>query len=309
MEHAESHPAELPDDGQSDVELPTAEPPHAIEPRQAGERRIVCKPFLKWVGGKSQLLPELTRRLPTTFSRYFEPFVGGGALFFEAQPQHAFLIDTNPELINAYNVVRDSVEALIEDLQQHRYESEYFYHVRNVDRESNFADWSPVQRASRLIYLNKTCFNGLYRVNSKGHFNTPFGRYSNPTILDAQNLRACSRALQCARVQLGSFDEIGRTIQPDDFVYFDPPYVPLSKTANFTHYSRTGFDEQMQRDLQQLCYRLAEKGTKFMLSNSAAPLVLELYREFKIELVQATRAINSVASKRGPVDEVIVTNY
>ena len=167
-----------------------------------------CKPFLKWVGGKGQLLAELRNRLPAHFNSYHEPFIGGGALFFALQPQNAHLSDINPELINCYQVVRDDVDELIEDLQKHIYEKDYFYKIRAADRTESFKDWTNIQKASRLIYLNKTCFNGLYRVNSKGQFNSPFGRYTNPTICNAENLRACSLALRSANIDLKSFEAV-----------------------------------------------------------------------------------------------------
>ena len=268
-----------------------------------------CRPFLKWVGGKGQLLSELASRLPRNIKRYYEPFVGGGALFFHTEPEHAVLSDINEELIAAYEVIRDDVEALIEDLRKHKYEKEHYYKVRNADRESSYRAWPPVEKASRLLYLNKSCFNGLYRVNSRGFFNVPFGRYVNPTIVDAENLRACSKALQQAKIERGGFEQIEEVITPADFVYFDPPYVPLSATSYFTGYSRNGFDLEMQKSLFELCRRLDKRGVRFMLSNSAAGFVKELYRKFRVEIVHASRAVNSKATARGKIEEVIVTNY
>lgn len=268
-----------------------------------------CRPFLKWVGGKSQLLPDLMRRIPSDAKRYFEPFIGGGALLFACRPKKAYISDINPELINAYQVVKNDVEALIKNLSKHTYEKTYYYEIRNADRFPSFKRWSQVRRASRLIFLNKTCFNGLYRVNSKGHFNTPFGRYSDPAILDAENLRACSRVLQSVSIQLAGFDFFEDSADKGDFVYFDPPYAPLSATSYFTSYSSAGFDAKMQCALFELCCRLDKRGVRFMLSNSSAPFVKALYKRFKIERVPAIRAINSKAEKRGAVQEVIVTNY
>lgn len=273
------------------------------------ENQIEPKPFLKWAGGKSQLLPELVKRIPQNYERYFEPFAGGAALFFNLQPRKAFLVDANENLINTYRVIKDQVEDLIDDLKQHVYDSDYYYHIRNIDRTDDYQAWSAVQKASRLIYLNKTCFNGLYRVNAKGEFNTPFGRYSNPTILNEGRLRACSRALQQTNLIAGSFLSIEKKIKSKDFVYFDPPYAPLSATANFTGYSQEGFDESMQEELKTLCDRLNSRGVKFMLSNSSAPIILELYRFYKVEFVFASRTINSKAKNRGKIPEVIVTNY
>ncbi|MEN9565279.1 MAG: hypothetical protein RLZZ69_475 [Cyanobacteriota bacterium] len=273
------------------------------------DKNIKAKPFVKWVGGKTQLLSELRARIPNNFSRYFEPFLGGGALFFHYLPEHSTLIDINEELTLAYRVIKLKTEELIADLKRHIYEKEYYYQIRNVDRSSEYKLWSDVQKASRLIYLNKSCFNGLYRVNSKGEFNTPMGRYKNPKIVNEINLRACSQALQKAEIINASFLEVEEKVQGDDFVYFDPPYAPLNATSNFTGYSQKGFDQQMQLDLRDLCDRLNARGIRFMLSNSNAPLVLDLYQNYKIELVYATRAINSQANKRGKIPEVIVTNY
>ncbi len=268
-----------------------------------------CRPFVKWVGGKTQLLPELLKRIPKDIARYFEPFVGGGALFFSLQPKASVISDSNEELINAYQVVRDHVEELIPDLKQHLYEEGYYYGIRDADRLPEYKNWSPVTRASRLIFLNKTCYNGLYRVNSKGQFNTPFGRYVKPRIVDEENLRACSAALKNTQLSTHGFLGIEDGITSKDFVYFDPPYVPLSATSYFTSYNKEGFGLEVQRDLYALCERLDAKGIRFMLSNSSAPFVLELYKKFRIDLVGASRAINSKASKRGTVQEALITNY
>ena len=273
------------------------------------DSKIKAKPFVKWVGGKTQLLPELTLRIPSNFSKYFEPFAGGGALFFHMQPEQSILIDINEELTNTYRVIKYQTEELIADLKRHIYEKDYYYQIRNVDRTDEYKSWSDVQRASRLIYLNKSCFNGLYRVNSKGEFNTPMGRYKNPKIVDETNLRAASIALQKAQIITGSFLEVEEKITRDDFVYFDPPYAPLNATSNFTGYSQDGFDLQMQSSLKNLCDRLDAKGVRFMVSNSNAPLILDLYSNYKIEFVYANRAINSQGDKRGKIPEVIISNY
>jgi DNA adenine methylase len=268
-----------------------------------------AKPFIKWVGGKNQLLPDLVERVPANFGRYYEPFVGGGALFFHLQPQRACLTDINPDLVNLYKVIRDNVNELVEDLRQHVYEKTYFYQMRGIDRTAEYETWTDVQKASRFIYLNKTCYNGLYRVNSKGQFNAPFGRYTNPTILDADNLYACHLALQKAVIEKADFYSVRRRMRSNDFVYFDPPYAPLSATANFTGYTKGGFDEEMQYTLRDLCRSLDQRSVRFMLSNSSAPLILDLYAEFNIDFVHATRSVNSKAGKRGKIPEVIVTNF
>ncbi len=271
--------------------------------------KIECRPYLKWVGGKSQLKAELICRLPMRFNRYFDPFVGGGALLFTLQPQQAFISDINHDLINTYQVVKDHIDELIHDLKQHIYDKDYYLKVRNIDRKPEFSKWNNVQKASRFIYLNKSCFNGLYRVNSKGHFNVPFGRYTNPTLVDEINLRACSKALQNCQIGLHSFLAIEDMLSKDDFVYFDPPYVPLSATSNFTSYTQDGFGDDMQVALKNLCDRITDRGVNFMLSNSSAQLIFDLYADYKIELVYATRAINSKGDRRGKIPEVIVRNY
>lgn len=242
-------------------------------------------------------------------ARYFEPFVGGGALFFSVQHHHSFLSDVNDELVNVYRVVKSQVEELIEELRTHRYENEYFYEVRALDRSPTFRELPALQRASRFIFLNKTCFNGLYRVNSRGQFNVPFGDYNNPKIVDEHNLRACSTALRTAEIACESYLEVEERLAKGDFVYFDPPYAPLSVTSNFTSYSAGGFSSKDQEELRELCIRLDQRGVKFMVSNSSAPLILELYKGFKIDLIAAGRAINSKGSARGKVSEAIITNY
>jgi DNA adenine methylase len=272
-------------------------------------KELDCKPFIKWAGGKGQLLPELIDRLPRTFNKYYEPFLGGGALYFALQVENAYLSDINPDLVNAYLVVKNHVEELIQDLRQHVYESNYYYKIRDLDREQEYQKLNSVQLASRFIYLNKTCFNGLHRVNSKGQFNVPFGRYKNPTICNADNLRACSQVLQSTEIKLASFDQIISRAQKNDFVYFDPPYAPVNTTSSFTKYAKEDFGAEKQVQLADVCRQLDQQGTYFMLSNSKVPLILDLYKDFKIDSVQAIRAINSNAEKRGVVEELIVTNY
>jgi DNA adenine methylase len=271
--------------------------------------KIECKPFVKWVGGKSQLRLDLLSRLPTSFVRYFEPFLGGGALFFALQPSKAYLSDINLDLINTYRAIQNNVSELIEDLKQHRYDKDYYYKIRNIDRTLDYLEWTDIQKASRLIYLNKSCFNGLYRVNSKGYFNVPMGSYNNPKILDEENLLACSKALKKCNISIHPFLEIEDILDKDDFVYFDPPYAPLNTTSNFTSYTQDGFGSKMQIELRDFCNRLTDRGVKFMLSNSSAPLIIELYEKYHIEFVYASRAINSKGENRGKIPEVIVRNY
>ncbi len=276
-------------------------------------------PFLKWAGGKRRLLRQFARFFPAEpVTRYFEPFVGSGAVFFHLRGQGFArgysLTDVNPELINVYTVIRDEIEALVAALAEHRAQhthspKTHYYQVRAWDRQPDWAEASSVQRAARMIYLNKTCYNGLWRVNSKGHFNVPIGRYHNPPILDEAKLRAASAALAGVRLDVQAFHTVLEQAGPGDFVYFDPPYVPLSSTANFTSYTRDAFEEPEQRALADTFRALDRKGVRVMLSNADAPLVHSLYAGFRLEVVRARRAINSRAGRRGPVSELVVLNY
>ena len=266
-------------------------------------------PIVKWVGGKRQLMFELLKNMPANYNRYFEPFIGGGALFFELQPKNAYISDMNEELINLYSVVRDDVDSLIEDLEKHEVSKEYFLNIRNIDRTEMFSKLSNIERASRFIYLNRTCFNGLYRVNSQGQFNVPFGNYSNPRIIDESNLRNCSELLKNTEIKVADFSEILTKVQKRDFVYFDPPYVPLNDTSSFTSYTKAGFDIDMQFKLRDVCDELDSMGVKFMLSNSDTKLVNELYSNYEIKKVFASRAVNANADGRGKITEVLVRNY
>lgn len=266
-------------------------------------------PIVKWVGGKRQLMFELLKNMPKNYNRYFEPFIGGGALFFYLQPDNAYISDMNEELINLYQVVRDNVEELITDLQKHDISKEYFMEIRNIDRTEEYKSLSDVKKASRFIYLNRTCFNGMYRVNSKGEFNVPFGHYKNPRILDENNLINCSNLLQRTEIKHADFSEILKKVKKDDFVYFDPPYVPLSETSSFTSYTKNGFDLDMQLSLRDVCDELDSMGVKFLLSNSDTQFVNELYENYNIKKVFASRQINANADGRGKITEVLVRNY
>lgn len=266
-------------------------------------------PIVKWVGGKRQLMFELLKNLPKSYNRYFEPFIGGGALFFELQPEQAYISDMNEELINLYSIVRDNVYELIDDLSKHEVSKEYFLEIRNIDRTEEYSKLSNVERASRFIYLNRTCFNGMYRVNSKGEFNVPFGHYKNPRIIDENNLLNCSELLKKTEIKCADFSEILTKVKKGDLVYFDPPYVPLNETSSFTSYTKDGFDINMQFKLRDVCDELDNKGVKFMLSNSDTKLVNELYVNYEIKKVFASRQINANADGRGKITEVLVRNY
>ena len=267
------------------------------------------KPFIKWAGGKRQLIAELIKSVPKKYTRYYEPFIGGGAFFFHTKPDNAYISDINPDLINAYRVVKMNVDLLIEDLRIHKNTEEYYYEIRKADRTDKYKDWNEIQKASRLIYLNKTCFNGLYRMNSKGQFNVPFGSYKNPKIVDEENLRKCSKILQNTDIVLSTFNNIDSTVKKGDFVYFDPPYLPLNQTSSFTKYYKDDFNYDMQFKLRELCDTITRKNVYFMLSNSCTESILELYKKYKIRKVKANRAINCKGSGRGKINEVIVRNY
>lgn len=264
-----------------------------------------ARPFVKWAGGKGKVIEVLKASMPSKFNAYHEPFLGGGALFFATAPSKAFLSDLNEELINAYLVVRDHCEALIESLRKHKNERAYYYMMRAMDPST----LDPVERASRFIYLNKTCYNGLYRVNRQGKFNVPFGRYKDPQYVDEAQLRLASKALQKASIEVSDFEVVLERAKPFDFVYFDPPYQPISKTSRFTSYTEKAFDEGEQRRLGKVFRELDKRGCFLMLSNSASPLVRELYQGFRIEVVTARRFINCRGDRRGAVEEVLVLNY
>lgn len=269
--------------------------------------------FLKWAGGKLQLIEQLENLFPHKFRNYYEPFIGSGAVFFyvksKLKPNKVILSDTNEELINCFVIVRDKPSELVESLLNHRkkHSKEYYYAVRSI--ESNRLD--SVDRAARLIYLNKTCFNGLYRVNSKGQFNVPFGDYESPSIFDKNTLFQASQLLRGVHLQVMSFEKILDFAGKDDFVYFDPPYIPLSKTSSFTRYSKSDFSMKEQKQLSEVFEALHSRGCFVMLSNSDHALTRELYRDYKKNtvVVRAKRMINSVGSKRGAIDELIVTSY
>ena len=268
-------------------------------------------PFLKWAGGKRQLLPEIQKRMPKQYKNYFEPFLGGGAVFFdqcEGMSGAAVLSDLNTELINVYTMIRDRVDKVIEYLKDCENVKEYFLYVRQWDRLPNYDLMFPEKRAARFIFLNRTCFNGLYRVNKAGQFNTPYGDYQNPNIVRAEVLRAASVALQGVEIKNQDFSAILETALHGDFVYFDPPYDPLNP-ASFTAYTGAKFGKQEQKSLLLVCDILNKRGVKWMLSNSNTNFIKDLYKNYNISLVDAKRNINSKASKRGAIKEVLITNY
>jgi DNA adenine methylase len=272
-------------------------------------RSVTAHPFLKWAGGKTALLHEILPRLPKKIGTYYEPFVGGGAVFFalaffNGRFKRAVIGDTNRELMQTYEAVAVNVEGVIKRLKEHVYDEKRYYAVR----AQCWGELQPLAQAARFIYLNRTCFNGLYRVNRQGKFNVPFGHYTNPTICDEENLRAVSHVLRDVSTFTSlDFQNTVLTAERGDAVYFDPPYVPVSETANFTAYSAGGFGPEDQKRLHKVATDLAVRGVHVLLSNSDTPLVRKLYKGFKIERVEAPRRVNSKASKRGNVGELLIS--
>ena len=275
-------------------------------------RNNIVAPVLKWAGGKRQLLKILIPMLPSDISSYCEPFLGGGAMLFAIQPEVACVNDINADLIQMYEVIRDQVEELIEELASHPNDPAHFYDVRAWDRDrAKYGQMPAVRKAARLIYLNKTCYNGLYRVNRAGEFNAPFGGYKNPNIVNADTLRAVSAYFNKAQITFrsGDFAQTLAAVTPDTFVYLDPPYDSSREANGFTSYSKGGFDRDEQKRLKLCCDELDRRGVKFMLSNAATDYIKELYSEYDITIVKANRAINSNGAGRGKTEEVVVRNY
>jgi DNA adenine methylase len=270
-----------------------------------------ASPIVKWVGGKTKILSQLLPLLPkgADLMRHVEPFVGGGAMFFARRPTRALLCDTNAHLCATYEAVRDDVQSVIECLRvlAQGHDAERYYKLRH--RYNHATKLARSERAALFLYLNKTCFNGLHRVNLRGEFNVPAGRYTNPRILDEALLRAASRELARAELSCQGFEALVAHAKPGDFIYFDPPYEPVSRTANFTAYSRDGFTREDQGRLRDVFTELDRRRCKLMLSNSDVPFIRDLYRAFQIDTVAAPRAINCDAKRRGLVSEVVVRNY
>jgi DNA adenine methylase len=280
----------------------------ATAPTPGTAARLAATPFVKWAGGKGQLLGQLEPFFPPPGSvrRYFEPFLGGGAVFFHLQPARAVLSDLNDELITAYEVIRDQLDELLASLRRHKDDPDYYYRVRDLAPQ----DLAPVRRASRFIFLNKRCYNGLYRVNSKGGFNVPLGRWKTPPrIFDEDNLRNVSAVLRAADLRVASYEQVLEEAGAGDFVYLDPPYQPLSATAYFTSYTKNAFGEADQARLAGALHELDRRGARFLLNNHDTLHLRRLYDGFDLEVAAAKRNINSRADRRGSVAELIVTNY
>ena len=279
---------------------------------QQYDKASSVRPFVKWVGGKRLSLPKLMSFVPEHIETYVEPFVGGGAMFFAIKFERAIINDSNSELINAYRVIRDDVDGLIEILKEMPYNLEFFKEIRAWDRDKeSFLKRSNTERAARLIYLLKTCFNGLYRVNRKNFFNTPFGKADNPTICDVATLNAVHEYLNTHNVEIcnESYDEVLKRVPENSFVYMDPPYAPLSVTSSFTSYQPGQWGDSDQRDLARNCDLLNKRKIKFMESNSTASICFDLYRHYQISTMDATRRINAQGNGRGAIKELVITNY
>jgi DNA adenine methylase len=268
---------------------------------------LVASPIIKWVGGKTRLLPELLARFPERIGRYFEPFAGGAALFFRTAPRRAVLSDSNADLIALYTAVQKDVASVIRRLQHHReaHDERHYYAMRE-NWNQHHQTWSNAERAAAFIYLNKTCFNGLWRVNRAGEFNVPIGRYIDPPICVPDTLRAAHAVLARTELRCGDYQTAVADAARGDFVYFDPPYDPVTPTANFTSYSAIGFGPDDQRALAETARKLVARGCQVMLSNSDTLFIRSIYKGFEIDRVKCARAINSNAAKRGDVDEVII---
>lgn len=274
-----------------------------------------ARPFLKWVGGKGQLLPELLKRVPESFGTYFEPFLGGGAVYFALKPKKAVLNDLNDHLITSFRVIKNDTSALIrrlkkieKDFLEKDYDERKKMFLRLRDK-FNIEKLDSLERSALMIFLNKTCFNGMYRENSKGGFNVPFGKYQNPKICDSENLENVSKVLKGAKLTAKSFSAAVKDAKKGDFVYFDPPYLPISKTSSFTSYYETDFALQEQIELRDLFADLAKRGVYVMASNAHSSVIKDLYKDFKIHIVLAGRSINSKGDKRGKIKEYIITSF
>lgn len=285
-----------------------------VKPNSSYNQNPFAQPFLKWAGGKRQLLSVIRKYFPKKYNHYYEPFIGAGAVFLSLQSKRATVNDLNSELINCYQIIKTNPKELFLLCQEHKRKNskEYFYKLRDSDRANNFQELTPLERAARIIYLNKTCFNGLFRVNSQGQFNVPYGNYSNPKIIDNAVLLAVSVYLNQNDVTIleGDYAQAVKHATKGSFIYFDPPYHPLSETSSFTSYSMDGFGKTQQTRLKLLCDELHKRGCQILLSNSNTPLIRELYTDPRYEIleVQAIRAINCVGAKRGKISELLIHN-
>lgn len=274
------------------------------------QKNPLLKPVLKWVGGKRQLLADISPLIPSSPSLYVEPFVGGAAVLLSKQPAKARINDANKELINVYRVIKRNPDKLLEQLAIHAElnSSDYYYEIRALDRSQQYNELTDFQKAARIIYLNKTCYNGMFRVNSQGQINVPYGKYKHPNIVNEPGIRALSAYLaNDIEILCGDYADALIDLPKNSFVYLDPPYMPISSTSAFTGYTESGFDFDEQVRLRDECAKLREQGISFLQSNSDCEAVRDLYRGFKITTVQAKRSINSKGSGRGAINEVLIS--
>ena len=279
-------------------------------------KNLILQPALKWAGGKRQLLRQQKKYFPKKYTKYYEPFIGGGAVLFHLQPKNAVINDYNEDLINLYICIKNNVDELIDKLKYYetKNDSESYYEIRGIDRVDEYKQWSNVEKAARLIYLNRTCYNGLFRMNSAGQFNSPYGFYKNPCICNEILLRAMNKYFNENNIEFRScdFEKACEDAPKGSFIYFDPPYDQYDEQLNFVGYTKDGFTRDDQTRLKKLCDRLIEKGCYVLVSNSKTNFILELYSDkskyitYEINTVNARRNINSNAKKRGEVEEVLV---
>ena len=281
------------------------------------KQNLILQPVLKWAGGKRQLLPQLEKFFPKkNITSYYEPFIGGGAVLFHLQPKKAVINDYNEDLINLYRCIKENLDELIEKLKYYetKNDSESFYEIRGIDRTEEYKKWTLVEKAARLIYLNRTCYNGLFRMNSAGQFNSPYGSYKNPCICNEPVLRAMSKYFNENDIEFraGDFEEACKDAPKGSFIYLDPPYDQYDEQLNFVGYTKDGFTREDHTRLKKMCDRLIEKGCYVMISNSKTPFIVDLYSDsskyvtYTINTVNARRNINSNAKKRGEVEEVLI---
>ena len=271
-----------------------------------GKELSDAKPFLKWAGGKGRLLGKLNKFFPKNYNRYFEPFIGGGAIFFHLNPEKAIINDLNEELVNLYKIIKDIPEELMEELnklQNKVSDKDFFLKMRSKKPKKE------LEKAVRMVFLNRTCYNGMYRVNSKGEFNVPFGDMGNPKLYQKKNILACSHTLKKTTILNGDYKKLNRRIRENDFVYLDPPYVPHSETAHFTSYTSEKFGKEQQLELLTFCEKIDKKGGLFMLSNSYNEYTEELYQKFNINTIKAARSVAAKSESRAEIKEIVVTNY
>lgn len=277
-------------------------------------KNLLIQPFLKWAGGKRQLIPQMEKYLKKIkYTNYYEPFLGGGSVFLYMQPEKAVVNDYNNDLIECYKCIKDSYKELISKLEEYETKNteEDFYRIREYDRKEEFKNWSPVEKAARLIYLNKTCYNGLFRLNSAGQFNTPFGKYKNPNICNKPVLKALHEYFNKNDITFisGDFEECCKDVEKGSLVYFDPPYDQFDDQVNFVGYTENGFTKKDQERLKKLCDKLINKGCTVVISNSATPFIKKLYgdkNKYSIHILMAKRNINSNGNKRGEIEEVLI---